>query len=235
MNLTPKYLVREHDGVYGKQFFYSYESKGDTTVNGITYKKCHYYPGEEPDRSHDSVIALLREQDSVVYCLNNNALIDAEKDKEAVLYDFVHPQNMESLRHSSGDIDYATDSISAGGHSLMRIKFSDHFYLVEGIGFDSSLTGDLLYPFKPMATGVQAMGDGTNWVVDYVYLWYVKENGNIIYYGQTYSGSDGISQIKTDATDKIDDAYYNLQGARVAADQLTPGIYIHNHKKVVVR
>ena len=43
-----RYIIREHaePSHYGEQSFYSYEIKGDTTVNGVAYKKCHYYPGE---------------------------------------------------------------------------------------------------------------------------------------------------------------------------------------------
>lgn len=128
------------------------------------------------------------------------------------------------------------DSIIVGTRMLKRFKNGDNRYnIIEGIGCDSQWSGDLLIPVKPMITGVQAMSGGKNWGVDDVYLWYVKENGKIIYYGQTYSNSDGISQIRVDDAGAVDDAYYNLQGARVAADRLTPGIYIHNHKKVVVR
>lgn len=238
-----RYIIREHaePSHYGEQSFYSYEIKGDTTVNGVAYKKCHYYPGEVKDRSHDSIIALLREQDSAVYCFNNRCLIEnaypETEGKETVLYDFAHPENMKFYKNFVYPYDTLTiDSIIVGTRMLKRFKNGDNRYnIIEGIGCDSQWSGDLLIPVKPMITGVQAMSGGKNWGVDDVYLWYVKENGKIIYYGQTYSGSDGISQIKMDDAEAVDDAYYNLQGARVAADRLTPGIYIHNHKKVVVR
>lgn len=180
------------------------------------------------------MIALLREQDSVVYCLNNNALFDEINDKEIVLYDFSNPKNMESLKPYSGDGNYMMDSISAGNHMLKRFKIFVTDYLVEGIGYDSQSSGDLLFPFKPMITGVQATGYGINWFSDDVYLWYVKENGNIIYYGQNYVPA-GITDIQAASQQPADDAYFNLQGQRVDAARLTPGIYIHNHRKVIVK
>lgn len=46
--------------------------------------------------------------------------------------------------------------------------------------------------------------------------------------------STGIEDITFVGANKSDDAYYTLQGVKVASP-LTAGIYVHNHKKVVVR
>ena len=208
------------------KWYYTYEIKGDTTVNGRLYKKCHYYLGENPDRSKDSIAALLREQDSVVYCRNNgwNAYVGDAKGEERVLYDFKNPPSN----------NYGTptaDSILVNGTWRLRLHYGEvnDFLIIEGVGFDSNSYGDLLYPFKPIPTGFT-----TEPLLDKVYLWYVKENGQIVYRGIS-TIKDGVENVGVDSVPLGDEAYYNLQGARVAADRLTPGIYIHNHKKVVVR
>lgn len=46
--------------------------------------------------------------------------------------------------------------------------------------------------------------------------------------------STGIKDITFAGANTSDDAYYTLQGVKVASP-LTAGIYVHNHKKVVVR
>ena len=46
--------------------------------------------------------------------------------------------------------------------------------------------------------------------------------------------STGIKDVTFVGVNKSDDAYYTLQGVKVASP-LTAGIYVHNHKKVVVR
>ncbi|MBR5725786.1 MAG: hypothetical protein IKX56_03520 [Muribaculaceae bacterium] len=105
-------------------------------------------------------------------------------------------------------------------------------YLVEGIGFDSYDLGDLLTPFtrKP-----DPDADYQEWCG----LSHVIKNGEIIYKGMRYreGAADGIDEVVADKTRRpLDPNYYNLMGQPVGKDvPTTPGIYIHQGKKIVVR
>ncbi len=50
----------------------------------------------------------------------------------------------------------------------------------------------------------------------------------------TEGGFTGVESIETDAS-QGDDQYYNLMGQKVSPENLGSGIYIHNHKKVMIK
>ena len=50
-----------------------------------------------------------------------------------------------------------------------------------------------------------------------------------------YEGALAIDGVYTQPSRIDDNAVYNLKGQRVDDDQLTPGIYIRNGKKFVVK
>ncbi|MBR5726682.1 MAG: hypothetical protein IKX56_08120 [Muribaculaceae bacterium] len=105
-------------------------------------------------------------------------------------------------------------------------------YIVEGIGFDSYDMGDLLTPFtmKPDPNADYQEWSGLSHVV---------KNGEIIYKGMRYRDDVhvGIDEVVADRTCRpLDPNYYNLMGQPVGKDvPTTPGIYIHQGKKIVVR
>ncbi|MBR6946767.1 MAG: hypothetical protein IKH53_02315 [Muribaculaceae bacterium] len=72
------------------------------------------------------------------------------------------------------------------------------------------------------------------------HLSHVIEDGNIIYKGFWYdpdnmTGIDEVVAEKPQAR-KYDDNYYNLMGQPVGKTlPTTPGIYIHQGKKIVIR
>ena len=105
-------------------------------------------------------------------------------------------------------------------------------YVVEGLGFDSRDLGDLLTPFtrKP-----DPNADYQEWCG----LSHVIKNGEIIYKGMRYrdGATDGIDEVVTDMTNRVlDPNYYNLMGQPVGKYlPTTPGIYIHQGKKIIVR
>ena len=105
-------------------------------------------------------------------------------------------------------------------------------YIVQGIGFDSYDMGDLLTPFtrKP-----DPNADHQEWCG----LSHVVKNGEIIYKGRRYrhGAFDGIDEVVTDQPRRpYDPQYYNLMGQPTGTDvPVTPGIYIHNGNKIVVR
>ncbi len=105
-------------------------------------------------------------------------------------------------------------------------------YIVEGIGFDSRDMGDLLTPFTKRP---DPDADYQEWCG----LSHVVKDGQIIYKGMRYrhGAFTGIDEVVTDKTGGLTDGiYYNLMGQPMGKDvPTTPGIYIHNGKKIVVR
>ena len=104
-------------------------------------------------------------------------------------------------------------------------------YVVESIGFDSYDMGDLLTPFtrKP---------DPDADYQEYCGLSHVIKDGQIIYKGMRYreGAFDGISEVADGQTIKADGNYYDLMGRAVGKNvPTTPGIYIHQGKKIVIR
>jgi hypothetical protein len=105
-------------------------------------------------------------------------------------------------------------------------------YIVEGIGFDSRDMGDLLTPFTRRP---DPNADYQEWCG----LSHVIKDGQIIYKGMRYrhGAFTGIDEVVADrSAGVLDDNYYNLMGQPVGKElPTTPGIYIHNGKKIVVR
>ena len=105
-------------------------------------------------------------------------------------------------------------------------------YVVEGIGFDSRDLGDLLTPFtrKP-----DPDADYQEWCG----LCHVVKDGKVIYKGMRYTPDNmtGIDEVVADKGQRAyDGTYYNLMGQPVGKEvPTTPGIYIHNGNKIIVR
>ena len=104
-------------------------------------------------------------------------------------------------------------------------------YVVEGIGFDSRDMGDLLTPFTRRP---DPDADHQEWCG----LSHVVKDGQIIYKGMRYRSDVhvGIDEVVTDKTRRVlDPNYYNLMGQPVGKEvPTTPGIYIHQGKKICV-
>ena len=103
--------------------------------------------------------------------------------------------------------------------------------LVEGIGFDSRDMGDLLTPFMRQP---DHDADYQEWCG----LSHVVKDGQIIYKGMRYRPGVlvGIDEAMADRTARpTDPHYYDLMGRAVGTDvPSTPGIYIHQGRKIVV-
>ena len=104
-------------------------------------------------------------------------------------------------------------------------------YIVEGIGFDSRDMGDLLTPFtrKPSPNADYQ---------EYCGLSHVIKDGKIIYKGMRYNPDNmtGVDEVVADKTcSPFDPNYYNLMGQPMGVEvPATPGICIHNGKKILV-
>ena len=178
-----------------KKRFYTIEFKGDSVIDGITYKKCYRYSDNEwvddgyiIPCSKIKPMALLREEDRVVYA---------------------YAKDNNVLDHSLGDYAYwAFENYSSNGqHEIKLYEFRENGVFnfegykpflnqesemysfnsmeeglfVEGVGFDSDIYGDLLMPFweGPYSLGM---------IYSYIGLHHIEDaNGNIIYKGAAYT------------------------------------------------
>ena len=183
----------------GKHYF-NLELKGDTIINGKTYKAMHKYSGSSINWENDTIPVYLREEDKIVYgiipdgqeytdCPVGNTFDDFYNGQEFVLYDFVDPVTFWDNYLNIGwqDIFYyqSTDTISLGNQFAKRYFWKDikmmDFYQVEGVGADSEFNGYTLFPYKDI------YADSMN---VYFYLSHVIENGRIIYKGIHYIPGD---------------------------------------------
>ncbi len=129
------------------------------------------------------------------------------------------------------------DPVTVEGIECSRIAYLDEngeplAYIVEGIGFDSRDMGDLLTPFTRQP---DHDADYQEWCG----LSHVVKDGQIIYKGMRYreGAFTSIDEAVADRTScPLDENYYDLMGRPVGKEvPSTPGIYIHNGKKIVVR
>ncbi len=225
-------------------------------------KACHYYEYVSYNSSKDSIISCLEEPESScrVVCFGNKALDKVERENRNLLnrsfyidaycaeflYFFGHAwidgtimgyisrQNEPVILNEENFIEVSPVQIE--GYNCHRIAYVNEqgdtlALLVEGIGFDSRDMGDLLTPFthKPDP------------YADYQEYWglsHVIKDGKIIYKGMRYRENieTAIDEVVADKSNcVVDDNYYNLMGQPVGKQMpTTPGIYIHNGKKICV-
>ena len=172
------------------------ELKGDTIINGKTYKVMHKYHGSSINVNSDTIPICLREEDKIVYgivpegktyhdcpisCYGNemvySQIINGD---EFILYDFNDPvafgyNNSYFFQYydEMGINPYKFDDIVIiNEHKAKRYVFScsGDFCFIEGIGFDGLTDGYLLaYKYSRF------------WSDPIFCLSHVVENGQIIY------------------------------------------------------
>ena len=223
---------------------YTYEFSGDTTVNGMLYKKCFRYSGESMSAATDvELVALVRDYCMEVDCIENKPLAaDASLlmwhyedgttpgtiDDEDWLYLFYPDFDVTSPYKFDKAVTMTTDTLLFANSKRVVRTYTDETgselgKTIEGIGYDG-LFGDMLRPFRnaPVVDG-KSLNISLNRVVDHGH----------VYYGKGHE-SDGIDDVTADSRRTGDGRYYDLTG-RAVADPAAPGIYIHNGKKVLVR
>ena len=148
-----------------------------------------------------------------------------------MLYDFSDPVAYWNQAFNQQDWLTGIDTITVGKHLAKRYT-GEHwgrFYIIEGIGFDASSCYTLCF-FMPMSTGY---GDV------YFGLSHVIEGGEIIYATDNYDPDHwtGINEVDAEKTQRsLDPRYYDLMGRALGTEvPTTPGIYIHQGKKIMVR
>ncbi len=231
------------------------EFKGDTVIDGKSYKAMHKYSGNAINVEKDTIPIYMREQDKVVYAIvpdgkfypdcpigncdgteeDYDAMLEG---REFILYDFSDPIAYWNRVLNDGDEIYYnlynhlyTDTIQIGNHLAKRYvgEYGANFKLIEGIGIDGFTCYTLCFFIPVLArTGFPLF-----------FFSHVIENGSIIYKGEYYFPNTitGIDEVVAEPRPRqYDDNYYNLMGQPMGKDiPSTPGIYIHHGKKVVIR
>jgi len=177
------------------------ELKGDTVINGKSYKAMHKYCGDAINVENDTVPIYLREEDKVVYgiipdrkrygnCPIGFGLIDdgpynCYTGNEFILYDFADQSSLFSIPEQIMDMySYKylyTDTIAVGRHLANRyvntIDYFNDFYLIEGIGLDARYSYTL-FAFMFPDTSMHPFTCSLSHVI---------EDGEIIYKGMGYN------------------------------------------------
>ena len=172
------------------------ELKGDTVINGKTYKVMHKYSGDAINEANDTIPVFLREEDKMVYgiipdrrwiddCPVQNFLcalnqVAFNTGEEFLLYDFQNPEAYwDSLLNRTGySSDYTynhlySDTIAIGNKLAKRYvgQIWYEYQTIEGIGLYGR-NSTPLYLFDPEAMGIYAECMGLEKVV---------ENGEVIF------------------------------------------------------
>ena len=242
--------------LWGKIVYRILEFKGDTIINGKTYKAMHKYSGSSINEVNDTIPIYMREENKIVYGIipDGRIYIDCpigngftpnlyDEGNEFVLYDFQDPVAYWNGVNEFVQNDFPgltlfnhlyTDEISIGDHKAKRYAFNyfdeRDWYVIEGIGFDDMGSSFTLSFFIPTFGGAYGM---------FFALSHVVEDGRIIYKGIHYDPDNmtGIDEVVADKGQRAyDGTYYNLMGQPVGKEvPTTPGIYIHNGNKIIVR
>ena len=244
--------------------YYTFEMKGDTEINGKSYKPVHLYSGESINITSDTIPVYLREEDKVVYGIipderrywecpigigsevnDVRLLSDVVTGQEFILYDFNDPEAFYKNYESTETPYYcplleegrsaSTDTVLIGNQLRKRLTIQSPYpfggddYIIEGIGYAGDSPGMPLNYFYGLTTGMAQVLN---------YLSHVIENDEIVYKSKWYNPNyDGVDEVVVDKVSRSrDNNYYNLMGQPVDKDvPSTPGIYIHQGKKVVIK
>jgi len=234
--------------------YYSFEMDGEVLIGDKYYKPVrltHFVDKNGYSKEvEDFIPVYLREENKIVYAIMPDGILHPKcpvgffsfisppnhdlpittTNQEFKLYDFNDPT---SLYGTSVYAEYVGANIETIGHHQCKCHhynwaYDENSVIIEGIGYDGGAGFPLFY-FEFFITGLQ---------VTYG-LSHVIEDGEIIYKGRWYDPDIhvGIDEAIADGTSRpADPNYYNLMGQPVGKDVPTsPGIYIHNGKKIVVR
>ena len=150
-----------YSGVY--DIFYREQLKGDTVINGKTYKKCYRYRENELDLKTANLISFMREENRKVYCIVNseysreanwsvdNGVYSYFEEQESLVYD-MNAKVGEVFKIRKPYFDYVvksiTDTIIGGTHRRV-FNFKDHGgKFIEGFGLLSPIMDDFGIPFQ---------------------------------------------------------------------------------------
>lgn len=231
----------------GPFVYYTEEMRGETTINGISFKNLYRYFSNELDENTTEPYAYIREVDKKVYAVLNDQVNLGDFNLYNNGYPKIESENYEAfgeyLIYDFNDFvafydDNSMYKIVSTGEEAVGDAMRTAYYLNEaktGLILESvgAVTeGSLLFPF--VSRWVNGPHPHT------LGLSHVIENGAIVYKSPRYEemqnkvGATGISDITVKEKTNGDNRYYNLMGQPVA-EPTQPGIYIHQGKKIVVK
>ncbi len=178
---------------------------GDTTVCGISYKKCYRYVTDQL-ASHDSPVALAREKDGKVYfaslqadsCERPFLTLQGEFEsitREYQVYDFdsvyAFASWLDLYYHDQVDTVYVTQVTPTmmGDSQVNSYELNLNARYVEGVGIDGPFTGFLDNPFPRRSDVINPSVLGLIMLTDL--------EGNVLYQGE-YATMDEWSVVRFD-------------------------------------
>ncbi|MBQ3365057.1 MAG: hypothetical protein IJG42_14120 [Muribaculaceae bacterium] len=212
------YCFTYHELSYGDYYSqgrtnFTLELKGDTVINGKTYKKMHKYSGDHINAQNDTIPVCLREEDRIVYGIMPNPSLyygiyvgygmegndpaynifrAARSGEEFILYNFNDPDtyynNIYAKRISSPEPDrfnyLGCDEIPLGNKMARRYRFHIDDYL--DCFFIEGVGFDGYYSGYTLGYWYLNKGQSPCREHEGFFLSHVEENGKIIYKGINY-------------------------------------------------
>lgn len=202
-----------------QEYHYPYDIviSGDSVINDMEYKKCHYlFKGCNNEPCDTTVIAFLREDvlTKRVYAIFSGDyqfpiphvipeyscdVATFTFDKEELLYDFADIRNTNQYwgyMSSYTATDTIIDNVSRKMY-LNNVESDNPFGLIEGIGNmgNPNVTGDLLFP-NPVSNVLASLPTR---YTDPVFLNYYNEKGELVYSSGRLASTEKVS-IDDDCT-----------------------------------
>ena len=167
----------EVSGFQRGRTFFTLEIKGDTVIDGKSYKAMHKYCGDAIDPMNDTILVYLREEGRIVYGIipegksypgfvigygeldgdsGTDIYSKAASGEEFILYEFNETESYyKYIYHRHNGISYlGLDKVQVDGTQVNRHLFKNYyerdFYFIEGIGFDGCCCG---YPLSYLCDG----------------------------------------------------------------------------------
>lgn len=241
------YLYDKAFDEHGPFVYYTDEMRGDTTINGIAFKKLYRYFTDELDENTTYPYAYIREVDKKIYAVlndqvdledfnlykNGDPIIESENYEafgEYLIYDF---NDFVAFYDTYSRIKVVETGVETVGDALRKAYYvteTKRGLILESVG--AVTEGGLLFPM----TGRWVNGPHPHTLG----LSHVIENGEVVYKSPRYDElkdkltPTAVVDLKTTETRSGDNRYYNLMGQPVAKPT-QPGIYIHQGNKIVIK
>ena len=200
-----------YDGLTVGKVYLNLEIKGDTIINGKTYKAMHKYYGDEINKLNDTIPVYLREENRVVYGIVPDGKVNPDcfvgygpvlegdynsiftlvwAGEEFVLYDFNNTQSYYEDFYSYWNVPYDPNFFSYIGCDTITIgnRFAKRHKLTENYHEDYIIEGigfDGMNPGYTLAYFYMQMANFPRF-----HLSHVIEDGRIIYKGIHYIPGD---------------------------------------------
>ena len=170
----------DQDFFYYSCYFYNFEFRGDTIINGKTYKKCYKYTGKTLDLSKDNAYCAMRDEGHKVY----EVPFAVELEDIEVNFPDWYAEYLEKNEFTLFDFDnpIVPKSPAGRGYKLapgQNVSKLDRF--VPGIGYNGEIDGDAFHPFTNICD------------FDYFGFHHLEDlSGNILFEGAAYDRSEYV-------------------------------------------